>query len=1229
MVKKDKKNNEDRDMSRQTGLSGLVEQIGKENMNKLEDLFSKVKKGDEFEFMFFGRKGRYLPQEKYIQLLKYFSNGTYKIVGPNDTLDITFSPDNETNYRCTIVGTNNINKFMRKVSMLRNHVVFKTLTSLWVKNKNTENFGIELMKKEKKGEELVDIDDFDLRARKSKESNVSKEELDMLFQINETSMNKIRYRYKQRTSVFITGNEDSDEFVRVDLTYTRMADIFKRINSAVPNYEIEIEYGTKTSSKKESLNIMMKQIEIILKIIQQSNHIISRQTIGKVIEYYKNLFSIQAETNIGTIDGRQVVTLEIQHVTEALPNKYAVTDKADGERHFLMICDNHCYLLSQNLDIRDTGIILPESLSEYNGSILDGELIFVPNKNRHLFLVWDCLFHKGVDVRPLLKIFERIAFADDVIEKCFIFGKQKGFKFDKEPNTQDFNLSKKLTFHHNQISNMISTLNSDIELEKQYPLIRRKYFIGALGARDWEIFAYASTMWTAFTESPDVKCPYFLDGLIFQPLEQAYISNAKESRFQDFKWKPEEKNSLDLYIEFETDADGKIVSVYDNSYDDFVRNKPYRICKLYVGQRNKGMEVPVLFKEEQDLHIANLFLDNGEVRDLDGNILSDKTVVEFYYNNNPEVLERFKWVPIRTRYDKTESVIRFGRKYGNYVTVADKVWRSIINPVLMSDFDDLAKGNIPEKNLYFYDKKVEQLRKKIGHELIISATKENVYFQKRTEIAKPMRNFHNWIKSNMIYTFAHPMYQNNRQLSVLDIGCGKGQDIMKYYYSMAAFYVGIDPDREGLVSATDGAISRYNQQRRRKPNFPKMYFIQADGTADLDLESQKRALNVRKLENEEFFKKFFSAESKDRTMFDIVSIQFAIHYMIRNDETWGCLKRNINNYLRNGGFLLITTFDAEKVMKLLSDKDKYTQEYTDENGKTQILFEIVKKYQNVEKDVLLGPGNPIDVYISWFSQEGRYLTEYLVDSRFVSNNLKEECGLELIDTDSFGNQMTIHEPYLLQYAKYEEVDETRNYLANVADFYKSNEVNDGCKVWNKLFRYYVFRKNSSLKQKGGDNVIDFSDTSKFIVPSMNKNGYDNEYSCMNSIHHVLKNHRIIPGSVTPKKLCSDLGLKFISDNDIIEKLPKIAKNIKIEHNIEDKNKNQIVIDGLNVFLIERDCNDVYDVELISNKKSSSAVILMKEGTWYVPVYNIDPESHKRMGLYEMNNPIVTKLMEEL
>lgn len=1223
-------------------------------INEVVELFKKTKSGNEFEFIFFSKRGRYLPQEKYNELLNYFvarskQDSKVKLLEPSDILDITYQEDMENVFRCSVDTLDKINYYMKKLNMFRNHVTFRTLIDL---SKNPKEQGLSVMKKEKKSDSTIDVDDLDFRARLSLETLPTKEEMEKLSKLDEKSMNKIKFRYKQRVSMYVYGNEKSDEYVRIDLTYTKMSDSYKKLNVSIPSYELEIEYGLnkKGSPSLECVKVMLKEAETLLKIVQQSNFIITKSKASKTIEFYKNLLSVELDKTTTSLEARQTVTLEIQHVTGELVNRYAVTDKADGERHFMIINENEVYLITTNLEVKSTGIKLSDKLSEYNGTILDGELIFIPEKNRHIFLVFDCLFHKSIDIRPTIKLMDRIAKADDVIEKCFIFGKQKGFKIgSKSYNLDKFDLNKKLINHTNELKELISTLNSDIEIEKQYPLIRRKYFIEATGGKDWEIFAYALTLWGSFTTNSSIKCPYYLDGLIFQPLEQSYVTTKKDNKLPDYKWKPPEKNSIDFYLEFEKDQNGKPLMVYDNSRDDLdhLRNKPYRIAKLYVGQQNKGTEAPVLFKEEEELYLAYLFLEDGEARDLDGNIIVDKTVVEAYYNNDPELLDKFKWVIIRTRHDKTESVLRFGRKYGNYSTVADKVWRSITNPVLMSDFEDLAKGNDSDKNIYAYDKKMEAMRSKIGHELIISAAKESAYFQQRTNLAKPMRGFMNFLKDEMIWTFCHPMYQDNRQLSVLDIACGKGQDIMKWFYARISTYVGVDIDREGLENATDGAKSRYRQLQKR-PNFPKMTFLQADCSAELDVESQKNALNLRHLNDEELYKKFFSTEQSKRTLFDRINCQLAVHYFLKNEDTWSNFKKNINGYLRNGGYFMALTFDGRKIMELLGENEKYTQYYTDENGKSKMLFEIIRKYETPKtKDFVMGVGNAIDVYIAWFSLEGRYLTEYLVDSKFITEDLKNDCDLELVSTDNCQNQMLIHNQYLNHYAKFEDEPRTRKFLSDVASFYKSDSVNDGTKIWMKLFRYYVFRKKGNFgsdgkRQKGGDiikpdEMVDFSNSQRFSVPEMVR--YNNEFSCTNSLHHIMRSHKIIPKSISPQRFYSDLGLGPIPDEKVNDKLPLIAKKMVVENEVQDtknpgKSRVTTMIDGVNIFIVERDCNDSYDVDLVKKEnsakisKSDLSVILMKEGQWYVPLYFKDDDD-KKIGLFETSHPVIQKLLEEV
>ncbi|ARF09224.1 mRNA capping enzyme [Catovirus CTV1] len=1202
----------------------------KQNLERIYELYNQVDVGKEFEFMMFNFNKRQLSLEKYISLIKYLTlkNKQKKMpIIKQNVMDIIFSPESGTNYRISIEGIDKINHNIEQLHGYKNHVLFRTyIVKILEGNKD-----MYIMKKIKDKENLVDLDDVNIRARLSQEIPPTKKELDELKELSHENEKKIIFRLKDRVSFFVLGNETSKEFIRVDLTITKMSKHIKNINDVVPNYELEIEYGVNEKVKKsDAIDIMFKEAELLLKVIQMSNYIVTNSREREVINEYAKIGGLDPEKII-SLDGRQPLSLEIQHVTETLPNKYAVTDKADGDRYFLIIVNNHVYFISTNLNVKDSGIELPKELSKYNNSILDGELIFLPSKNKYLYMAFDCLFKGSDDIRKTEEFMERIKHVDEIINSCFVMKNHKGFVIkDYKSPSSEYNINDVVNFHNKQLTEFMTNLNSDLSAEKLYPLIRRKYFMAVSGAKPWEIYKFSAFLWDKYTNDAKIEYPYLLDGLIYHPLNQAYVTNAKESKLFEYKWKPPEKNSIDFYILFQRDKDtGKILTVYDNSVDDHVKNKPYKICNLYVGKKgSKYGEQPTLFREEQGGYIANLFLKDGEPVDIDNNLLNDNTVVEFYYKSDPELDERFQWVPIRTRYDKTESVIKHGRKYGNYIDVANKVWRSIINPILISDFEDLAKGNDEKSGVYYYDKKINSLRNKIGHDLIVSATKENVYFQVKTNLAVSMRQFHNWVKSIIIYTHCHPMYQNNKSLSVLDIACGKGQDIMKFYYSKVAFLVGLDVDRDALTSAIDGAISRYNKFQKSKPGFPKMHFIQADVGSLLNYGDQFRSLKGMSNENRNIFEKFFN--EKNRTQFDRVNCQFAIHYFLKTKETWNNFKQNLKDYLKPGGYFLTTTYDAHRVVELFKDSDKYSVFYTNDKGDKKILFELIKKFPNFKENEVIGVSNPLDVHVAWFMQEGNYMTEYLVDKNFIEKELYDDCDLELVDTAMFDELFEMHREYFMKYAQYEENPETRNFLLNVKEYYNSkDDVNRGCYNNTRLTRYYVFRRKDAQfinKQKGG--TLDFENTDMFVMPKITE-----EKSCCGSIHNILKIHKLIPNSITAKALFDDLNIEFLDDKKVdTEFLDKLSKSISIYHENEDSSKKKI-FDGLNILVAEKNCNGEYDFDLYNKspkpKKTDKYIILLKNDNVYKPVYRREGNNNSVRGIFPHNDTMIQRMIDNV
>jgi SAM-dependent methyltransferase len=1288
-----------------TSKEQILSYVSDDSRKSITDTFMRAGKGMEFEFIFFSKKGHQMNKEKYVLLLKYMRNMAkakkIQVTQPERSLDfgytsssllktdIPLEDDDSENmvYRVSVDGTDNINAIINRLNDVqnKNYLIYKFL--LHTLKKNNKNRGLNFMLKSRGPKDTIDIDDLNMRARLSKETDLTDKIVNMKtldenlnklltsesidLEARQEFNKKIFFRLKERTSLYI---EDADDhFIRIDITDTKTTKDIRKISDVSSNYELEIEYGVKGSAspKKEHLDTMYIVSENLMKFIQQSAFIIGNTMTDKVIQYYKDLSNI--DTNINYLVARQPVSLEIQHVTEILPDKYAVTDKADGDRGKLIIYQKGVYFINTNLIVKDTGIVLDKKLEKYNGTIMDGEYIYIPKEKRHVYMAFDCIRNGANDLKPVVNFYERLANADTIIADCFIFKGQTGFKFKEPPQQTSFDADIVSKFYGNELVRFYDILNKDIKFVKEYPLIRRKFFMPVFGALRWEIFKYAVELWSKYTEDSNVKIPYHLDGEMFHPLEQAYVTNVMESKYHEYKWKPPVKNSMDFYIEFKKDPQtGKILDVYDNSLSTdkidntgegntgFVRNKTYRICTLYVGKSIDGREMPVPFEQNYGIADAYIYQRDGEIRDLSGDIITDKTVVEFYYQNDPNIIPQQRWVPIKTRYDKTESVEKYGRRYGNYSGTADRIWRSIINPVLMDDFIELAKGNTDKRN--FYDIKIKEMNSKISHKLIVAVNKENKYYQKVTKIAATMRQFHNFIKSNLIYTYCNKMYQDNQQQSVLDIACGRGGDIGKFYYTEVAYLVGIDIDAEGFKSPVDGAISRYNAFRKKKPNFPKMYFIQADARSIFDYDSQVQALSGMDDLNKKLLQKFFPNidEGHKRSMFDRINCQFAMHYFLKDQLSWNNFKQNLKNHLRSGGYFIATTFDAREVIRALGNRDTYTVYYDDSDGNKKKFFELVKRYDSTIEANLIGPGSGIDVYMSWAFDEGTYQTEYLVDFEFVKKDLEDDVDLEIIDSDLFSNQLVIHKKFIQDATRFESSAETKDYMSNVAQYYDNSEMNNKCMMYTNLHRYMVFRKkspndansnkvntkannnvNNKKKQKGGkkENIYqnkinlqekyNFSDSKQFKIPDMSN--YDDQYSLVNSIHKILVSHSMFPKDIKVEEFLKDMGLNPVVDEDVTDDyIHKITDNITINHEIVEKGTSTVknVIDGLNIFMIERDCNNFYDITYSTTdnyKDTDKAIVLMKEGGLYKPIMRSEEKGIR--GILRMKDEMIRQLIE--
>lgn len=1035
--------------------------FSKEALSKIKSIFDSVT-DEEFEFMFNNYKiDNALSQTKYTQLLKYLSvlnstlsKGKKQVYIKKTQLDIAYnhSKDNLSNYRITIDGIDAINKYMNSIVNRKNHLIFSLLTSMAKKGEKD----ISIMKKTKDKSRTFDVNDLDIRVRVSKEENVATKELDKLTNVSEDDRLNIFFRYKQRGTIVLMDTKEVK--VVIDLTLVTSNQNIKFVKTSPPRYEIELEVTKK--SKKVSIDTMKKIIEEVTRIkqvLQQSKYIVTNTVRDKVLDSYKKIIYGENEVRENRFLFRtKPESLQIQHVTDKLPTRYTVTDKADGEGYFLIIFDGKVYFINGNLEVKDSGLS-SDKFKAYNGTIIDGEYIFMRKYRKFVFMSFDILSYKGENItrEPLLE--NRFKKLDDVLKKCF------GDKFNFDKFSDSFSLDKASKYYEKQCKDHLDDLNKSLKESKDLNIIKRKLFIFPTGGHDCEIFTYSSIMWKVYVKSG--ICPYSLDGLMYTPYNQIYSAIDREVQHKTYKWKPPSHNSIDFYVEFARDEKtGKIISAFDNSgFDEdgdidesIVKNKVYKICKLFNGKFKNGKEIPIPFKEREGLNVANLYLDDkGFVRDQDGNIIQDKTVVEFYYDDNNNIPLSNRWKPMRTRFDKTEAVVRYKRKYGNNSVIAAKIWASIKNPFVIDDINMLGQ---PDKYLEYLD----TIKRKITTKIIETSKADDRYYQHQSKLGKYMRNYHNYIKSNLIGAYCSP-YQveqtsKTQRIKVLDVGCGRGGDIQKFQFANTDSVVGIEPNYANLYDATDGAISRFKNHKRKNTYIPQNYYIVADAGIKLTVQDQLKAIGKTNEQNETLLRKYFGETVKDKPMqkYDVFNCQFMIHYLLKDETTWNNFIWNVNNLLEDGGYLIMTTYDGEIVDKGFNKDGKLNSFYVTEEGTKSLFFECIKKYKSKNLNKL---GLPIDVHVASFMDAGQYVTEYLVTKDFLVKEMKEKCNTILIETDMFENLEKNSKKMLKTAGSNDSRTDTATYLSRVAEIYnKDDPIIRASMEMSRLNRYYIFMK---------------------------------------------------------------------------------------------------------------------------------------------------------------------------
>ena len=294
-----------------------------------------------------------------------------KNISNSNSLDISIMLKDGNTYRVSIMDADKINSFIQNFMKSKTIDVQKYLLTL----DPSEDY--EIMFKDRGSANRLYVDNFAMVFKTTIETPLGKSKKP---QLNGTE--KMLYRYKDRYGFVINDN------IRIDITNVQESSDIWSLTKKASNYEIEIEF----INRKISTDNFFEEVSSVISVVQDSEIPIGKKEAQMVIQKYGKMLELRT---IGQLESRNVISIEAQHIVKFIPNKYAITDKADGERYFLINIEEGMYLLSANMRVKK---ILLRCIGKKNHDmILDGELII--NDYGRMYLAFDVVYANGVDYR--------------------------------------------------------------------------------------------------------------------------------------------------------------------------------------------------------------------------------------------------------------------------------------------------------------------------------------------------------------------------------------------------------------------------------------------------------------------------------------------------------------------------------------------------------------------------------------------------------------------------------------------------------------------------------------------------------------------------------------------------------------------------------------------------------------------------------------------------------------
>ena len=352
----------------------------------------------------------------------------------------------------------------------------------------------------------------------------------------------------------------------------------------------------------------------------------------------------------------------------------------------------------------------------------------------------------------------------------------------------------------------------------------------------------------------------------------------------------------------------------------------------------------------------------------------------------------------------------------------------------------------------------------------------------------------------------------------MDIGSGKGGDIKKWKRARLGEVYGIELD----VKNIEYARNLFGKIPRPKPRV--MYFIGdcsrlifPDYDAGLT-ESDK--INLRT---------YLPAQYT----FDIIGIQFALHYFFKNEITFRTILQNITDNCKIGGYFIGTCFDGVRLFKALKGKKKISGE--DEEG--QLIWSIEKDYKttrfNANKNSL---GREIKVFVKSI---GNFHTEYLVNFEYLDKML--------ID---YGFEKVRVTPFEEEYANMMNEDYSQNNnMMNIQNI--DSKITDSEKEFGFLNNAFIYKKVKNAPEKERAYLL------KLMKKQETKEAKKDNSIVINEGVQVVdtETEKLIENEETTEDKNEDL--KALEENADVEIKPEdLKEEIKDEDSNEETSKDE-------------------------------------------------------------------------